>query len=346
MRKTILRGVERKGSTYYLNRPFPLIGHLYFGLIDRGLNIVQARITSLCNLSCRFCSVDAGQSSRRIAEFMVWDPEWFSEWVDLIVSYKEDEVDVLFDAAGDPVTNPLLPEFIRSTKRNRKVRWVILETRLHGATRQLIDELAEAGLDRINVSIDTLDAQKAAYLSGNPSYNIENVVKLVEYAFHQHGIDVHVAPVWIPGVNDHDLEEIVEWAIRNGFGRRIPPLGIQKYVVHPHGRKIQNIDEPSWEEWERFLRRLEDKYGVKLVLSMSDYGLRKSRQFKPPLRRGDETWVIAVGEGPYQHEFLGVTKDYKWALTLLSKKEVIEEGDMVLARIIRNKDGILIAVPT
>jgi hypothetical protein len=34
------------------------------------------------------------------------------------------------------------------------------------------------------------------------------------------------------------------------------------------------------------------------------------------LKRGDETWVIAVGEGPYQHEFLGVTKDYQWALTL------------------------------
>ena len=35
----------------------PLIGHIAFGIIDRGTNLLQIRATSFCALSCIFCSV-------------------------------------------------------------------------------------------------------------------------------------------------------------------------------------------------------------------------------------------------------------------------------------------------
>jgi uncharacterized Fe-S cluster-containing radical SAM superfamily enzyme len=45
---------------FKIRRPIPLVGHIAFGVIDRGTNIIQVRPTSLCNLNCIFCSVDAG----------------------------------------------------------------------------------------------------------------------------------------------------------------------------------------------------------------------------------------------------------------------------------------------
>ena len=38
----------------------PLVGSLYFGIIDRGTSLLQVRPSCGCNLNCPFCSVDAG----------------------------------------------------------------------------------------------------------------------------------------------------------------------------------------------------------------------------------------------------------------------------------------------
>ncbi|MEM2002843.1 MAG: hypothetical protein QXT77_09385 [Candidatus Methanomethylicaceae archaeon] len=43
----------------------PLVGTVYFGIIDRGTNVLQIRPTTYCPLSCIFCSTDAGPNSKR-----------------------------------------------------------------------------------------------------------------------------------------------------------------------------------------------------------------------------------------------------------------------------------------
>lgn len=50
----------------------PLVGCLYFGVVDRGSNLLQIRPSCSCNLSCPFCSVDAGPNSRsRVTDYQV-----------------------------------------------------------------------------------------------------------------------------------------------------------------------------------------------------------------------------------------------------------------------------------
>jgi len=73
----VLRGVRRLGvfhggQVYELSEPVPLIGHVAFGVLDRGTNVIQVRPSTLCYHSCIFCSVDAGPASRtRQSEFLV-----------------------------------------------------------------------------------------------------------------------------------------------------------------------------------------------------------------------------------------------------------------------------------
>jgi uncharacterized Fe-S cluster-containing radical SAM superfamily enzyme len=55
-----------------ITRPLPLVGHIVFGIIDRGTNLLQVRPYSACHFSCVFCSVDAGPLTRsRISEYIV-----------------------------------------------------------------------------------------------------------------------------------------------------------------------------------------------------------------------------------------------------------------------------------
>ena len=49
-------------TTIYIHKSsgIPLMGTNYFGLIDRGTNIIEIKPITSCNLGCIYCSVDEG----------------------------------------------------------------------------------------------------------------------------------------------------------------------------------------------------------------------------------------------------------------------------------------------
>ncbi len=338
------KGLELRGGLAIIRSPFPLMGHIGFGVIDRGYNNLQVRITSLCGLSCIFCSVNAGPSSPRVLEFIVDDEEWLAEWVSRAIAHKG-SLHVLFDGAGDPIAHPRLTDMIRAVSDLRGVESVALETRLHGASPSLLEKLAEAGVSRINLSIDSLDPNKARMLAGTQSYDIEKVVRLALIASKDFGIDIHITPVWIPGVNDHDIEEILEFAIKNELSRRYPPLGIQKYVIHRRGRKIPGVKEWSWRYFFTKLKELEERFGVRLVLRPEDFGLRPAPRVPQPYVKGETVKLVIVGQGWLPGEFLGVSLRWDRVFTLIDRRGNYRIGDVVIGTIIRDEDGILIAKP-
>ncbi len=329
---------------YMLGEPLPMLGHIAVGVIDRGTNVLQVRPTTLCPLSCIFCSVDAGPASRsRAAEYMV-EPRWLAAWAGEAARAKGVRVEALIDGVGDPFTYPRLPELVEALKETGWVSTVAAET--HGATltESLVDRLWEAGLDRINLSIDTLDPEKARLLTGTPWYNVERVKRLAEYVARETGIDLHVTPVWLPGVNDRDVEEVVKWAYRIGAGKRWPPVTVQKYVAHKHGRRPPGVREPSWEEYWRWLQRLEEKLGLRLHWSMEEWGMRYAPRVPNPLPRGSRTAVQVVARGWLRGEWLAVAWRERRLVALVSARWA-RPGQLVPARIIRDKDGILVARP-
>ena len=75
----------------------PLIGCLYFGVIDRGTNLLQVRPSCSCNLNCPFCSVDAGPCSRtRVTNFEV-ELKYLVEEVKKVAEFKGKGVECHID---------------------------------------------------------------------------------------------------------------------------------------------------------------------------------------------------------------------------------------------------------
>jgi len=331
-------------SVLRVGEPMPLLGHIAFGVIDRGSNVLQVRPTTLCPLSCIFCSVDAGPASRaRQAEYVV-EPGWLAHWVDMVAREKGVAVEALIDGVGDPFTYPHLVELVALLKQSPMVHSVAAET--HGATltRSLVDRLEEAGLDRINLSIDTLDPEKARKLTATPWYSVERVREVAEYIARETSIDLHVTPVWLPGVNDQDVVEIIEWAYRIGAGKRWPPVTVQKYVAHRRGRRPPGVREPSWSEYWRWLRELEERTGRRLTWTMEEWGMRHAPRVRNPLPRGSRTVLQVAGPGWQHGELLAVAARERRAVTLVNARWA-KPGQLVPARITHDKDGILIARP-
>lgn len=321
----------------------PLIGAIPFGLIERGTNVIQIRPSSMCPLSCIFCSTDAGPRSRtRLAEYLV-DLDYMINYFNALADFKGiGDIEGHIDTVGDPLTYPYLIDLIKRLKQNPRVKVVSLQTHGHLLTEERIYEMEEAGLDRVNLSIDSLNAELARFLSGNPLYDVEKVKERASIITECTDMDLLIAPVWLPRINDKDIPKIIEFALSVGAGKKWPALGIQKYIPHRLGRKPKGVRPMSWSEFYSALEKLESEFGVKLVLSPEDFGIHPAPRLPKVMRVGQIVKAKIVGIGWRLGEALAVAKN---RAVMVLNAAGLPIGSEVRVKIIRDKDNIYVGRP-
>lgn len=337
---------ENVGREVFLIREesgIPLIGCIAFGLIDRGTNTIQVRPTSICPLNCIFCSTDAGPKSRmRQVEYIV-ELEYLVNEFRRLVKYKgEYGIEAHIDTVGDPLTYPQIVDLVQELRSTKGVEVISMQTHGYLLNEHLIEELEAAGLDRINLSIDALDPELAKFLSGTPSYNVERVKAMAEYIAKNTKIDLLIAPVWVPTINDTEIPKIIEFALSIGAGKRWPALGIQKYIPHRKGRKPKNVKPMTWKEFYQKLAEWEDVYRTTLILSLErDFGLHRRKMLPIKFKKDEKVELEVVGPGWLKGELLARGRNR--SVTIVGIPKSLPYGTRVLARIIGNKHNIYIA---
>ena len=117
----------------------------------RRIDYLRISVTDRCNLRCVYCMPPTG---------IPWEPR------DAILSYEEItaivqamaglEVRRVRLTGGEPLVRPELPRLVRAITETPGIEDVSLTT--NGILlAQLAAPLAEAGLRRVNISLDTLD---------------------------------------------------------------------------------------------------------------------------------------------------------------------------------------------
>ena len=337
--------VDTERGVFEISDSIPLIGCIAFGLIDRGTNLIQVRPSSACPLSCIFCSTNAGPKSKvRQTEYKVPVDYLVEEFRKLVAFKGAHGIEAHIDTVGDPITYPDLVDLVQALTQIEGVEVVSMQT--HGSilNERLLDELSEAGLTRINFSIDALDPELAKKLSDTEWYDVERIKNLMQYVVSNTKIDLLVAPVWVPTLNDQEIPKIIEFSLSIGAGKRFPPLGIQRYEAHKHGRKVKGVRPIPWREFYRQLKVWEETYKVKLVLNVKDFNIHRRPMLPIPYRRFEKVKVEVVGPGWLRKEKLAVTVRRDRSLTLIDAEEV-PIGARLRARILSNKHNILIAEP-
>ncbi|MCS7103476.1 MAG: radical SAM protein, partial [Candidatus Korarchaeum sp.] len=238
----------------------PLIGSVAFGLVDRGTNVIQVRPVSSCPLSCIFCSTDAGPNSRtRQTEYVV-DLKHLLTWFDKVVREKRaSSVEAHIDTVGDPFTYYSIVDLIRELKDMPEVRVTSVQTHGPLLTQKLVEELERAELDRINLSVDSLNEGKARYLAGSSWFKLGKVLDVAR-RIAESSIDLLIAPVWVPGLNDEDIPQLISYALKLGAGKRWPALGIQKYEAYRGGRRPEGVRPMSWSDFYKSLMNWEEEF--------------------------------------------------------------------------------------
>ena len=328
-----------KRRMYYITKEsgIPLIGHTAFGLIDRGTNLIQVRPCSGCNLNCIFCSVDEGISKTRVTDYMV-DPDYLLEEFEKLAEFKRRhckgvKIEAHIDGQGEPFIYPYMIDLIKRLKDIADI--VSVQTNGTLLDERKINEL-EGYLDRINLSINSLDGKKAKLLAGRADYDVDHV-KSIAKEIADSEIDLLIAPVWVPKYNDEDIMEILEFGKRIGAGRIWKPFGVQKYIKYRFGRHPKGAKIMSFRDFYSRLREIDRN----LILSPRDFGIVKCRSLPKRFKIGERVKLRLEMHGRIKGEMIGIARDRVIQVVDTNKKI----GEVVNVRITRNQHNIYVATP-
>ncbi|WP_456374687.1 radical SAM protein [Methanocaldococcus sp.] len=354
-----LKSKITKRRTIYINEPIPLIGHTAFGLIERGRNIIQVRGHCGCNLNCIFCSVDEGEFSKTRKNDYYVDLEYLIENYKKIVEFKENKfIEAHLDGQGEPSLYYPLVDLVQELSEINKKGNGIVSMQSNGTTLtyKLIDELEEAGLHRINLSINALDENMAKMLSGRRDYKIEKILDIAEYIKNSK-IHLLIAPLLLPNINDEEFKRVIDYAVEleqkipqniiNPItGKKDPILGCQLCRVYQFGRRPKKMKVWDFEKFYNLLRKYELEYAkkginVKLILTPKDFGTHKRKRLPYPFKVGEIIKANVVLDGRIKGEVLGVSKN-RVIQIINVKNEQSLNGKNVKVRILRNKDNIIV----
>ena len=324
-----------KRRLYYISKEsgLPIIGHNAFGLIDRGTNLIQVRPITGCNLNCIFCSVDEGMSRTRVTDYFV-DVDYLLNEFEKLVNFKKKyckNIEAHIDGQGEPFLYPFIEKLIKGLSEIADI--VSIQTNGTLLTKEMIWKL-NGYLDRINLSLHSMDEKLAKIIVGNKNYDLSHIIKISE-EIASSNIDLLIAPVWLPGYNDDEMKKIIDFGTKIGAGKKWKAFGIQKFIKYRFGRIPKGIKKMDFSTFFKKLKAIDES----LVLSSSDFNIVKCKPLPKKFRIGEKLKVRLKMYGRIKNEMLAVARD-RIIQVINTNKKIREYANI---RIKRNKDNIYVA---
>lgn len=167
----------------------------------RPITDLRVSITDRCNFRCVYCR--SGETDVPGAERLSFDE--YERLVRILVGMGIRKVRV---TGGEPLVRPGVAEFLARLKA-LGVRDLSLTT--NGYTlAERIDGLIAAGLDRINISLDSLKQERFEAITRTKTF--EQVIASIEAAQASRLRPVKVNAVLVRGLNDDEIEDFAQFA--------------------------------------------------------------------------------------------------------------------------------------
>ena len=175
--------------------------------LQRPLRELRMSVIDRCNFRCTYCMPADSLNGRGVflpLERLLTDHEIET----LVRAFVRLGVKKLRITGGEPLLRPGLPALVDQLSGIRGLEDIALTTNGVMLTR-LADDLAAAGLDRITVSLDTLDEDVLAYMSGGQA-KLDEVLAGIAAAESAGFRRLKINTVVQRGVNDHTIIDLLE----------------------------------------------------------------------------------------------------------------------------------------
>ena len=218
-------------------------------MIDRlGRNITYLRVsvTDKCNLRCRYCMPEDGVCKKDHIDMLTED-----EIITAVEAAASLGITKLRITGGEPLVKKNIVSICRRAAGVEGIQEVCLTT--NGVLLpQLAKPLKEAGVKRLNLSLDTLDPQKYAYITRVGK--LDTFLAGLDTAFEAGFEKIKINAVLIGGFNDMEIVTLAELTKRYPVDMRF----IEMMPMYDSG----DFDETAFIPYTRVLDALPEAVPV------------------------------------------------------------------------------------
>lgn len=177
-------------------------------LIDpygRQISYLRISVTDRCNLRCVYCMPPAGIKWQPHEEILKYE-----EIYDIVKLVARLGVRVVRITGGEPLVRADLPVLVRLLSNIPEIDDISLTTNGF-LLEQMAAKLVDAGLKRLNISLDTLDPQKYARITRGGDF--ERVWRGIQAADAAGIASIKLNMVVMKGVNDDEINEMARLTV-------------------------------------------------------------------------------------------------------------------------------------
>ena len=209
-----------------------------FDSTRREIHYLRLSVTDLCNLRCRYCMPDGVEKLEREAVLT------YEEFLRLAALFAQCGIDTVRVTGGEPLVRKNVAQLVAGLKAIPGIRKVTMTTNGILLAQQLPALLA-AGLDSVNISLDTLRPEVFRQITARDEFA---AVQAGLQAALESGIPVKLNCVPQAGVNEGELEDLAALAENR-------PLQVRFIEMMPigYGAAMPCISGPELRQ--RFARR-------------------------------------------------------------------------------------------
>ena len=294
----------------------------------RSITYLRISLTDRCNLRCLYCMPPQG---------IIWKPPEeilsYSEITKIVAASAQLGIHRVRLTGGEPLVRRDLPELVHSLASIPGIEEVSLTT--NGVLlERLAKPLAEAGLKRVNISLDTLDANKFKQITRGG--DIECVWRGIAAAEEANLFPIKINTVVVRGLNSDELLTLASLTLDHPWHIRfieLMPIGEQQ--DWGPGFPLPSQRYYSVKEIHQALASLV------LKSTESPEGNGPSRTYQIPGARGTVGFISPLGEHFCAScNRLRLTADGKLRSCLFSEAEVdvkasIRRGESVKGQLLK-----------
>ncbi len=180
-----------------------------YGRVHRDIRV---SLTDRCNLRCTYCMP---------SDFAAWMPSDELLTTDELMAILEvgiaSGIDEVRLTGGEPLLRPDIVDIVARINSLPNAPKLSLTTNALRLA-DLAQPLKDAGLERVNVSLDTLSPERFKAMTFRDRF--DDVLKGLKAARDADLAPIKINTVLMPGVNDDEAVALVRWALDEGFQLR------------------------------------------------------------------------------------------------------------------------------
>jgi len=283
------------------------------GLSDsfrRPINYLRISITDRCNLRCIYCMPPEGIELLGHGEILTYEESYT-----ITKAAAELGITKVRLTGGEPLTRLGLSELVAKIASIPGIDDISLTTNGLLLARYAA-ELKNAGLNRVNISLDTLKPGRFEQISRFKHY--EDVAAGIEAAKAAGLNPIKINVVVMRGINDDEIVDFAKKTIDEGWNVR--------FIELMHMPDVEKVDQ-YFISAKEMMHKL-DELG-KLEPAFADVGNGPAKYYNLPGAKGTIGFITAVSEHFCEScNRLRLTSDGKLHLCLLSEDEVDLRGPL------------------